>query len=303
VQLYNSLTNALRADLQTDVEVEETEDIFDEGMGERHPLRILLAEDNLINQKVAINLLERLGYRADVAANGIEVLEALRRQPYDVVLMDIQMPEMDGEEASRLIRELLPASHQPNIIAMTAHALQGDRERYIKSGMDNYISKPVRVEQLREVLLECRTIKPRGTNTLASTRSMAVVMATKLARKKTFDINMIDQLKSTVGGKAETLSTLVDSYLEETPHYIASMREALEFGDFDRFNRIAHNLKGLSATFGAMKLSTICEQIEILSNNGGLEDISELLDQAESEFQQVAVHLAHFHDPKSEVTG
>lgn len=302
VQLYNSLTQALREENQPEVEMDESEDLFDEHMAERHPLRVLLAEDNLINQKVAINLLERLGYRADVAANGIEVLEALRRQPYDVVLMDIQMPEMDGEEASRLIRELLPTSHQPNIIAMTAHALQGDRERYIQSGMDNYISKPVRVEQLREVLLECKPIKPRGTNTLANTRSMAVVMATKLARKKSFEINMIDQLKSTVGGKAETLSSLVDSYLEETPHYIASMREALEFGDFDRFTRIAHNLKGLSATFGAMKLSTICEQIEILSNNGRMEDMNELLDQADAEFKLVAEQLERFQNPTSEVT-
>lgn len=294
IQLYNALTNALRQDSQQVSETDETQEVFDESMAEKHPLRILLAEDNLINQKVALNLLERLGYRADIAANGLEVLEALRRQPYDVVLMDIQMPEMDGQEASRLIRELLPESHQPTIIAMTAHALQGDREKYMQSGMDEYISKPVRVGQLSEVLMSCKQIKPRGTNTLASTRSMAVVMATKLARKKSFDLNMIDQLKATVGGKTETLASLVSSYLEETPHYIASMREALEFGDVERFRRIAHNLKGLSATFGAMKLSTICEQIEALSNNGGLEDVGHLLDQAEEEFQHVSTQLAQF---------
>ncbi|MFN2196359.1 MAG: PAS domain S-box protein [Anaerolineales bacterium] len=294
IQLYNALTNALRQDSSQASESDESQEIFDDTLGQKHPLRILLAEDNLINQKVSLNLLERLGYRADIAANGLEVLEALRRQPYDVVLMDIQMPEMDGQEASRLIRELLPESHQPNIIAMTAHALHGDREKYIQSGMDEYISKPVRVGQLSEVLMNCKPIKPRGTNTLASTRSMAVVMATKLARKKTFDINMIDQLKATVGGKSETLASLVSSYLEETPHYIASMREALEFGDIERFRRIAHNLKGLSATFGAMKLSTICEQIEALSNNGGLEDVSSLLDQADEEFQLVSTQLAQF---------
>jgi PAS domain S-box-containing protein len=294
IQLYNILMNALRVEL-TPADTPQEEDLFDTGLGERHPLRLLLAEDNLINQKVAINLLERLGYRADIAANGLEVLEALRRQPYDVVLMDIQMPEMDGVEASRLIRELLPASHQPTIIAMTAHALHGDRERYIEAGMDNYISKPVRVEQLREVLLDCKPIHPRGTNTLTNSRNMEVVLNTKLAHKKSFDISMIDQLKATVGGKSETLASLVKSYLDETPHYLASMREALEFGDIDRFQRIAHNLKGLSATFGAMKLSTICEELENLSSNGGLEQVGTLIDQAESEFDLVAAHLAQFH--------
>jgi PAS domain S-box-containing protein len=294
IQLYNAIIAALRVESKAETDHGEEEEVFDGTVGERHPLRILLAEDNLINQKVALNILERLGYRADISANGIEVLEAMRRQPYDVVLMDIQMPEMDGEEAARLIRDLLPESHQPSIIAMTAHALEGDRERYIKAGMDGYISKPVRVQQLKEVLLDCEPIKPRGTNTLASTKSMEVVMATKLARKKTFELDMIDQLKSNVGGNTETLSSLVDSYLEETPHYLASMREALEFGDIERFRRISHNLKGLSATFGAMKLSTICEQIEELSTNGNLETLGPLIDQAESEFKRVSVELSQF---------
>jgi PAS domain S-box-containing protein len=294
IQLYNALIHSLHKGSLPEQEAETQEDLFDESMGERNPLRILLAEDNLINQKVALNILERLGYRADIAANGLEVLDALRRQPYDVVLMDIQMPEMDGQEAARLIRELLPESHQPSIIAMTAHALEGDRERYIKSGMDGYVSKPVRVQQIKDILKSCTPIKPRGTNTLASTKSMEVVMATKLAKKSTFDISQIDQLKATVGGKSDTLASLVDSFLEETPHYIASMREALEFGDVDRFKRIAHNLKGLSATFGAMKLSTICEHIETVSASGGLEDIHKLVEQAELEFFHASAELVKF---------
>ena len=100
-------------------------------MGQNHPLRILIAEDNAINQKVAIRMLERLGYRADVAANGVEALEALQRQPYDVVLMDVQMPEMDGVEATRHIKQEWHPLERPYIIAMTADALAGDRERYL----------------------------------------------------------------------------------------------------------------------------------------------------------------------------
>ncbi len=301
IQLYHALMNALKVEVTPEAEMEATSDVFDGSLGERHPLRVLLAEDNLINQKVAMNILERLGYRADVAANGIEVLDALRRQPYDLVLMDIQMPEMDGEEAAKIIRNLLPESHQPIIVAMTAHALEGDRERYIQGGMDGYISKPVHVQQLKDVLLSCKAIKPRGTNTLASTRSMAVVLATKLAKKKTFDLNMIDQLKATVGGNTETLASLVDSYLEETPHYLISLRDALERGDLERFKRIAHNLKGLSATFGAMKLSTICEQIEAVSGNGGLEGVPDLITQAENEFSLVAEQLAEFQSADQKV--
>ncbi len=117
-----------------------------------NPCKVLLAEDNLINQKVAQRLLERLGYRTDVAANGLEVLEALRRQRYDVILMDVQMPEMDGLEATKAIRSEFPAEQQPRIIAMTANAMQGDADDCIAAGMDAYLPKPVRVEDLREAL-------------------------------------------------------------------------------------------------------------------------------------------------------
>jgi len=121
---------------------------FDAKMSENHPLHILLAEDNLINQKVALRILEKLGYRADVAANGLEVLDALKRQHYDVVLMDVQMPEMDGVQATRQIITQYSADQCPRIIAMTAHALEGDRERYIEIGMHDYVSKPIRLNKL-----------------------------------------------------------------------------------------------------------------------------------------------------------
>ena len=127
---------------------QEVEPVFDGSMAEHHPLHILLAEDNLINQKVAIRILEKLGYRADVAANGLEVLLALKRQPYDVVLMDIQMPEMDGVQATQKIVEDYGDELRPRIVAMTAHAMEGDRERYLSLGMDDYVSKPIRLEHL-----------------------------------------------------------------------------------------------------------------------------------------------------------
>jgi signal transduction histidine kinase/DNA-binding response OmpR family regulator len=121
-------------------------------MAKNHPLRILLAEDNLVNQKLAIRLLEQMGYRTDLASNGKEALESVARQTYDVVLMDVQMPEMDGLEASRLLNSTYP-DDRPRIIAMTANAMQGDREMCLAAGMDDYIAKPIRVDRLIEALL------------------------------------------------------------------------------------------------------------------------------------------------------
>ncbi|MGB5101353.1 MAG: ATP-binding protein [Methanothrix sp.] len=115
-------------------------------------LHILLAEDNLLNQKVILEMLKRLGYRADVAANGFEVLQALQRQKYDIILMDVRMPDLSGLEATRQIRKLWLASQQPKIIAVTAYALEGDREKCLEAGMDDYISKPVKMDELDSTL-------------------------------------------------------------------------------------------------------------------------------------------------------
>jgi CheY-like chemotaxis protein len=119
---------------------------IDSDMAKKNPLRILLAEDLLVNQKLALRLLDQMGYRADVASNGLEAIESIERQPYDVILMDVQMPEMDGLEATRQIRKL--DGRQPYIIAMTANAMQGDREMCLEAGMNFYISKPIRVLEL-----------------------------------------------------------------------------------------------------------------------------------------------------------
>jgi GAF domain-containing protein/CheY-like chemotaxis protein len=125
---------------------------IDTDLGTRHPLRILVAEDNAVNQKLALRILQQMGYRADLASNGIEAIESVERQTYDVVLMDVQMPEMDGLEASRRITAKWPVGARPRIVAMTANAMQGDREMCLAAGMDDYITKPIRVDQLVEAL-------------------------------------------------------------------------------------------------------------------------------------------------------
>ncbi len=130
---------------------------FDSNIGKQYPLKLLVAEDNMINQKVALKVLEKLGYRADVVFNGLEVLDALKRQHYDVILMDVQMPELDGEQATIEIRRSVPSKQQPRIVAMTANALKSDQERYLAAGMDDYIVKPFKVEELVRALIESYT--------------------------------------------------------------------------------------------------------------------------------------------------
>ncbi|MEB3337140.1 MAG: response regulator, partial [Leptolyngbyaceae bacterium] len=158
-------------------------------------LRVLLVEDNVVNQKVAIHLLQRLGYRADIASNGLEALAALRRQPYDVVLMDIQMPEMDGLTATQAICRDWEPKRRPRIIAMTANAMQGDREACLKVGMDDYISKPVRIEELQQALRQCVTLaiedSPKGEFTqeldqeLDQNLNQSILLESSLAAKPT----------------------------------------------------------------------------------------------------------------------
>jgi len=151
-QLFDTLIGLLAHDAAPKVEAAPSKSQLDPGQAARHPLRILLAEDNVVNQKLALRLLQQMGYRADLASNGIEAIESVQRQTYDVVLMDVQMPEMDGLEASRRITAQCPPDRRPRIVAMTANAMQGDREQCLAAGMADYVTKPIRVDALVEAL-------------------------------------------------------------------------------------------------------------------------------------------------------
>jgi signal transduction histidine kinase/DNA-binding response OmpR family regulator len=152
-QLFDTLVTLLVHDAAPRHVAAPAKPRIDAKMASRHALRILLAEDNAVNQKLALRLLQQMGYRADLASNGLEAIECLARQTYDVVLMDVQMPEMDGLEASRRITARWPAGQRPRIVAMTANAMQGDREMCLAAGMDDYLSKPIRVDELVEALM------------------------------------------------------------------------------------------------------------------------------------------------------
>jgi CheY-like chemotaxis protein len=158
-QLFDTLAGIFAAQPLEDKPVAPAKVQVDPQMAKQHPLRILLTEDVLVNQKLALRLLEQIGYRADVASNGLEAIQSVERQTYDVILMDVQMPEMDGLEATRRICAKWPRDQRPTIIAMTANAMLGDREMCLEAGMDDYISKPIRKEELIKALLKVSPLK------------------------------------------------------------------------------------------------------------------------------------------------
>mgnify|MGYP005839214743 CR=1 FL=1 len=259
---------------------------LDQEMGRRHPLRILLAEDNLVNQKVALHILERLGYRAEVAANGLEALEALERQHYDVVLMDVQMPEMDGVEATRRIHERWN-ERRPWIIAMTAHALSGDRERCLGAGMDDYISKPVKVDELVEALKRCRSLTrcPDTPTVTPQTGPQSTDAA--------IDNAVIGKVRAIGGENASAfLAELIAAFEEDADKLLAELREAAAENNAEVLRRAAHTLKGSSATLGAVRLSAMCQELELMSCQGTLEGVAERVAQIEAEYERVQAALA-----------
>jgi PAS domain S-box-containing protein len=251
---------------------------FDTTMGARLPLRILLAEDNVVNQKVALRTLERLGYRAEVAANGLEVLEALARQRYDVVLMDVQMPELDGLEATRRIRGSLAPADQPRVIAMTANAMQGDREQCLAAGMDDYISKPVRAEDLIAALERSAGACSRAGQMAAAPRERCV---------PPIDWATLDQLQSSLGGDPLVVLELVDLFLSDTPEQLAALRAAVEAGAAPDVQRLAHTVKASAAIVGATSLVAACQKLEELARSRSLEGAAALRARIEASFGEV----------------
>jgi CheY-like chemotaxis protein/HPt (histidine-containing phosphotransfer) domain-containing protein len=283
-QLFDTLVSILAAQKRTTRETKKStgEVLFDVTMGQRLPLRILLAEDNATNQKLALHLLARMGYRADLAANGLEALEAMERQSYDMVLMDMQMPEMDGLETTRQIHQRWQGTHHPYIVAMTANAMEGDRETCLAAGMDDYISKPIRVQSLIEAL-------ERGAAHVRTQMGEQTVND-----KPTGDYLSqvsLDNLWNMVGGDTQVLTELVNTFLEDAPKLIVDLRRAVDAGDAGTVRLKAHSLKSNGADFGALGFSEMCRQMEMMGKSGQLEGAQAQLRQLEAEYRQVEAAL------------
>jgi CheY-like chemotaxis protein/HPt (histidine-containing phosphotransfer) domain-containing protein len=275
---------------------------FDSHLAQELPLRILLVEDLASNQKVALLMLQRLGLSADVASNGLEALAALRRQDYDVVFMDVQMPEMDGLEATRCITQELSLTSPPWIIAMTANAMQGDRQACLTAGMNDYISKPLRLQELVQVLQNYRHLHYQADGTDENTHATTVVnpKAPKTGSNPTLapaiDASVLQALRDMAGDDdCSILAEIISSYLEDALPRLEAIIQAVADADALGLRASAHAFKSLSATMGGIAVAQLCGSLEALGRTGTTVGAEKLLPQLQFEYERLeaALHKEH----------
>ncbi|HXG49306.1 MAG TPA: response regulator [Methylomirabilota bacterium] len=269
------------------------------------PIRVLLVDDNPINIKVASHLLRQMGFQPEVARSGVEVLRALEEKPFDIVLMDVQMPEMDGLQATREIRRRQQTPPVPAhfnrpivIIAMTANAMAGDREKCLQAGMDDYIPKPVRPEALQEALRRntpkiAPTPGPISPAGLPSPKSAASPLPASRPSEGSASLSPVDfeRLVEFAGGDVENLNELVGLYLKQTTDQLAQIQTALKDRLGSRVASLAHSCAGASATCGMMSIVPLLREVEHISQEGDLERAARLIPPVQREFERIREFL------------
>jgi len=251
-----------------------------------------VAEDNITNQQVALGILRKLGHHADAVANGREVLEALRNIPYDLVLMDVQMPEMDGLDATRSLRagtdEVLNRSIP--VIAMTARAMQGDREKCLEAGMNDYISKPVTPTTLSRVLERWRAHL-----SIVDETDALVTQQTHPENAPIFnEASLLDRLM----GDRSLARVIIRGFLDDVPQQIATLEEFLEKCDDIGVERQAHSIRGAAAVVGGDSLVQMATEIEHAGHRGDLKKVGDFVSELRNRFQQLekAMKASHMLD-------
>jgi len=244
--------------------------------------RVLVAEDNEVNQKVAVHILEKLGYRVEVAENGGEALEACQRERYDAVLMDGQMPGLDGYEATRRIREMEGASRRTPIIAMTASAMKGDREKCLEAGMDDYVSKPVTPDELEGVLR--RWVAPQA----PAVEAAAAATAAPFVGDR-LDEAIVESLL-TVDEDGSLMEELVATYLRIAPLRLSALRKAAK-GHPEQLERTAHSFLGSCGNLGCRRMADLCARLEMLGRSGSTAGAGEMVRALEEELEAVRPQL------------
>ncbi|MEO5359629.1 MAG: response regulator [Nitrospirota bacterium] len=226
----------------------------------RRPVHILIAEDNIVNQKVALGILEKKGYRVDVASNGKEAVEALRKQPFDIILMDVQMPEMDGFEATKYIRSAVDSKIDTNIpiVAMTAHAMVGYKEICLEKGMTDYITKPLKASTLYEIVeqyTESRTVIEPEAGAENVPEPVKVLKILPVLDK--------DEVLGRIGGDKDILNIMIKAFLVDAPEQVTKLKELSAAKDIDGLKKQAHTIKGMSANMGAVQLKNRAFKLEL----------------------------------------
>ena len=269
----------------------------------RSVLRVLLVEDSLFNQKLAIALLKKRGHQVQVANNGREAVDLFFRQPFDRVLMDVQMPEMDGLEATQIIRqrESRSGGHVP-IIAMTAQALSGDRERCLASGMDEYLTKPIRADQVFEVLEsdfpnavipQMSPAKPDRAAHRKNASEPITLAVSSIPKTNGGHVNWAHAM-SVVGGDEGLLRDVAAACLEDFPRWLKEFEQGLAEQQAPVFRRAAHSLRGACRTFGWDRLVSPTQELETLALAGNLTGAEALLNSLQPELQACRTELQEF---------
>lgn len=262
-------------------------------MGELHPLRVLLAEDNPVNRMVATRMCSRLGYEIDTAEDGLQAVARATQTVYDLVLMDIQMPGLDGVQATEQIRAALPESNWPRIVAFTAHALEGDREHYLRAGMDGYVTKPIRLDDLQQVLQATGRLPigepavPRMAPApgLAPSVGSTVVDVTESEAPDPFDREALEAMFG--DGYEEMLDMLLPIFLKDAEEQLGMMRDAIATDDMDLLKRAVHSLKGASATTALPRVADACRDFETEIRAGLTEGLTGRVDGIEARVNEL----------------
>jgi CheY-like chemotaxis protein/HPt (histidine-containing phosphotransfer) domain-containing protein len=255
-------------------------------------VRILLAEDNTTNQMVCLEILGKLGYRADAVLNGQEALEAMRKGSYDLVLMDCQMPEMDGLEATRHIRSGESGVLDPAvpIVALTAHAMKGDRERCLAAGMNDYLAKPIKVEELAGALArwlgkgmeEGVGISPESSSPVKSGETAPVEMGAGSAGAVIFDR---EGFLKRVMGDAGLARELAEIFLSDMPGQVEQLKVGIATGDIRLAGQQAHRIKGAASNVGGVTLQKVAYSMEVAGKEGDLKRLGSLMPELEEQFE------------------
>ncbi len=280
-ELFDAIVRTLGVTSPEDETSFNYDEQFDDQLGR---LKILLAEDNIINQKLAIGVLSRFGHQVTVASNGEEAIKALETDSFDLVMMDVQMPVMDGFAATQAIREreVKTGAHIP-IIAMTAHAMKGDREKCIECGMDEYVAKPIRITALREKLA---MVLGNQTN-WNDDESEELVESDHADAVDPGDPINWDHARTTVAGDERLLNELLAIYLDESQRLLREIRAAVESEDRQTLHRSAHTLKGASMSVGADHTVEIAQRLEDFGDQGRFDDLPTIMDELHASLGRV----------------
>lgn len=263
------------------------------------PLKILLADDHLVNQKILLVLLKRLGYQADVAENGLEVLAALQRQLYDVVLLDVQMPEMDGLKVAHWICQRWPSPFRPYLIAITANAMPGDRDRCLCAGMNHYISKPIQMTDLSQALGQCKPLEPVSSPVkgyVAPVSTTTPVSTADSSNHPVLDLTVLSSFRQEMGEAGDdVIAELISYYLVEAPRLLQMLQRANSHHDVKTVQRVAHGLKASSASLGALSLSQRCKELETMALCASIDQIAMMIACLKAEYACVEAALKQTH--------